>query len=134
MTMPSDKHRVRGSSDQGPPTIAAADGAKAAARQRPQPPAWRQAFNQAEVFVGRPLESLTNSPEAASILIVTGRLSRKVFRQVDAVASWGLHQLHLPSHRDLRELQRQMSAIQRQLSDVRAALDESARSTDGTRP
>ncbi len=94
----------------------------ASPRRRPEPPAWRQAFNHVEVVVGRPLESMTNSPEAAAILIVTDRLARGVFQQIDALASWGIHQLHLPSQRDVRMLQRQLSAIQRQLSDVQAEL------------
>lgn len=111
-------------------TTAPANGTTASPRARPEPPAWRQAFNHAEVFVGRPLESVTNSPEAAAIIIVTDRLARKAFRQVDALASWGIHQLHLPSHRDLRMLRRQLSAIQRQLSDVQAELYQLRSSND----
>jgi hypothetical protein len=76
---------------------------------------------------------VTNSPETAAALIVTDRLARKVFRQVDALASWAIHQLHLPSHRDLRMLRRQLSAIQRQLSDVQAELYKVRNSDDGPR-
>jgi hypothetical protein len=92
--------------------------------RKPEPPAWRQAFNRAETIVGRPLESMTNSPETAAIAVVADRLKRRAFRQIDALASWGIHQLHLPSHRDLRMLQRQLSAVQRQLSDVQTQLHQ----------
>jgi hypothetical protein len=99
--------------------------------RRPQPPAWRQAFNRAETLVGRPLESMTNSPQSAAIAVVTDRLKRQAFRQIDALASWGIHQLHLPSHRDLRMLQRQLSAVQRQLSDVQTQLYQASGSSNG---
>jgi hypothetical protein len=107
--------------------------ANATPTRKPGPPAWRQAFNQAEGFVGRPLESLTNSPEAATVAVVADRLRRRAFRQIDALASWGIHQLHLPSHRDLRMLQRQLGSVQRQLSEVQAQLHE-ARGSGGETP
>jgi hypothetical protein len=111
------------------------DGNKPSAPKRPAPPVWRQAFNQTEEFIGRPLESLTNSPQVAAAAVVADRLRRRAFRQVDALASWSIHQLHLPSHRDLRVLQRQLSAVQRQLSDVQAQLYQiggSGGDTDGS--
>ncbi|MEV0341413.1 hypothetical protein AB0H49_20520 [Nocardia sp. NPDC050713] len=122
MNTPLHGHTTAGTAHHEPGTTAPVTATVVAPRRRPEPPAWRQAFNQVEVFVGRPLESVTNSPEAAAILIVTDRLARGVFQQIDALASWGIHQLHLPSQRDVRMLQRQLSAIQRQLSDVHAEL------------
>jgi hypothetical protein len=133
MDTPRSGHTAQ-TRDNSARTTAPAKKARASQRKLAQPPAWRHAFNRAEVIVGRPLESVTNSPDAAAVLIITDRLTRKVFRQIDAFASWGIHQLHMPSHRDLRMLQRQLSAIQRQLSDVQATLYAAGINNDGPQP
>jgi hypothetical protein len=126
----SGKQNPRTRRLQSAPT-ATANAGKATKARKPEPPLWRQAFNQAEAIISRPLESMTNSPETAAIAVVADRLKRRAFRQIDALASWGIHQLHLPSHRDLRMLQRQLSAVQRQLSDVQTQLYEARGNSEG---
>ena len=87
------------------------------------PAAWRRLFDTVERAVGPPLERGATSSEFATGAAVVGRLRRSVGRRVDAAGSWALHQLSLPSHRDVRALRRQLTKVERELSALRRELD-----------
>jgi hypothetical protein len=84
----------------------------------------RTAVDTVEPAIGRPLERLTASREFAVTIAVARRLRRSLGQRVDAVASRTLHQAALPSHADVRRLQRQLAAIERQVSALQRELDE----------
>lgn len=90
----------------------------------PTPPSWRRAFDAVERMVAEPLERGTTSPEFATGAALVGRLRRTVGRRVDAVGSWALHQVALPSHADVRRLQRQLASVERELGALRRELDK----------
>lgn len=90
----------------------------------PAPPSWRQAFDAVERRVAAPLERGTTSSEFAAGAALVGRLRRAVGRRLDAAGSWALHQVALPSHADVRRLQRQLASVERELGALRRELDK----------
>jgi len=98
----------------------------------PSPPAplWRRAFNTLERAVGPPLERGATSSEFAVGLAVVRRLRRGAARRIDAAASYALHQVALPSHADVRCIQRQLAGVEREVAamrrDLEARLDRKA--------
>lgn len=92
-------------------------------------PAWRRAFDTVERAVAGPLERGSMSSEFAVGTAAAGRLRRSVGRRIDAAGSWALHQLALPSRRDVRGLQRQLANVERELGALRRQLDQ--RSSEG---
>lgn len=89
----------------------------------PASPSWRRAFDAVERRVASPLERSTTSSEFAAGAALVSRLRRSVGRRVDAVGSWALHQVALPSHADVRRLQRQLTSVERELGALRRDLD-----------
>lgn len=94
-----------------------------------EPPLWRRAFDSVESAVGPPLERSTTSSEFAAGAALLAQLRRGVGRRVDAVGSWALHLVSLPSHADLRRVHRQLAAVERELGALRRDLDR--RPVDG---
>lgn len=92
-------------------------------------PAWRRAFDTVERAVAGPLERGTMSSEFVMGAAAAGRLRRSIGRRIDGAGSWALHQLALPSRRDVRGLQRQLANVERELGALRRQLDQ--RSFDG---
>ena len=85
-------------------------------------PAWRKAFDGVERLLGEPLESATNSPDVQSALVTAGQLRRAVTSPVGRVASWGIHLVGLPSHRDVLALRRQLNEVQREVATLHREL------------
>lgn len=67
------------------------------------------------------------SSEFALSVAVARRLRRAAARRGDAAASWALHQVALPSHADLRRVQRQLAGVERELGALRRDLDFESR-------
>jgi hypothetical protein len=86
-------------------------------------PQWRRAFNTLERAIGSPLERGTTSSQFALGISVARRLRRGTARRLDAAASYALHQIALPSHADMRRLQRQLAGVERELGAIRRDLD-----------
>ena len=86
-------------------------------------PQWRRAFNTLERAIGSPLERGTTSSQFALGISVARRLRRGAARRLDAAASYTLHQIALPSHADMRRLQRQLAGVERELAAIRRDLD-----------
>lgn len=89
----------------------------------PEPPLWRRAFDAVESAVAPPLERGTTSSEFATGAVLAASLRRTVGQRVDAVGSWALHLLALPSHADVRRVQRQLANVERELGALRRDLD-----------
>jgi hypothetical protein len=87
------------------------------------PPLWRRAFDTLERAAGPPLERGTTSSQLARGMTVARRLRRGTARRLDAAASYALHQVALPSHADIRRLQRQLAGVERELGAIRRDLD-----------
>jgi hypothetical protein len=56
-------------------------------------------------------------------MTVARRLRRGTARRLDAAASYALHQVALPSHADIRRVQRQLAGVERELGAIRRDLD-----------
>lgn len=82
-------------------------------------PLWRRVFDDVEHRVGGPLASVTSSADfrAATIRIRDAR--RMVVKPVQAVASFGLHMVGLPSHSEVRRLRGELHEVQRELLAMR---------------
>jgi hypothetical protein len=92
--------------------------------KRPQaPPLWRRAFDTVERAVGSPLERGTTSSQFALGIAVARRLRRGTASRIDAAASYALHHVALPSHADIRRLQRHLASVERELGAIRRDLD-----------
>src|ERR1700754_5012283 len=90
---------------------------------RQTPPLWRRTFDKLERAAGPPLERGTTSSQFALGISVARRLRRGTARRLDAAASYALHQVALPSHADIRRLQRQLAGVERELGALRRDLD-----------
>ena len=88
------------------------------------PVAWRRFFDTVERGVGPPLERGATSSQFATGASIVGQLRRSVGRGMDAAGSWALHQLAMPSHADVRALQRQLAKVERELGALRRDLDK----------
>jgi hypothetical protein len=85
-------------------------------------PGWRRAFDTVERRIGGPIESAMNAPDLYSILAIARRTQRVVATRVDQLTSCALHQIGVPSARDIRRLRGQVSALQQELGALRREL------------
>lgn len=96
-------------------------------------PGWRRAFDRVERKLSPPLESAANAPQFHSLLVMGRRAQRAVGSRADRLASWALHQVGLPSWRDVRNLRRQIGALQQEVGALRRELADPARTEDRRR-
>jgi len=94
-------------------------------------PLWRQAFDGVERRLSPPLTTVTSSTDLVAAVQRLQQLQRSVSTAADLLASAVLHVAGLPSHADVRALERQISALQREVVAVRRDVLEASRDRDG---
>ena len=87
-------------------------------------PAWLRAVLRAERTVGGPLTRVSNSQEAADVMLVLARGARFGLEATERVRGAVVHALDLPSHRDLQLLDAKVERLQRALDDLAAEREE----------
>jgi hypothetical protein len=93
---------------------------------------WRKAFDGVERRVGPPLTSVTSSPDLLSTLQHLLSLRRKVSVVADVVTSQVLHVVGLPSHADLRALERHLTDLEREVVALRRNVLGAERDRNGS--
>ena len=86
---------------------------------RADSPLWRRVFDDVERRVGGPLSSVTSSADFQAAALRVRGARRAVVKPVQAVASFGLHLVGLPSNSEVSQLRRELHLVQRELSAVR---------------
>jgi len=84
-------------------------------------------FDQLERVIGSHLEAGVERNEFQDLVAMAVKTRAKLDAIGDEVATWALHQLHLPAHRDIRQLSEQMNRIERRVRDLDARLARSSR-------
>jgi hypothetical protein len=96
-------------------------------------PLWRHAVDRVERRVAPPLTSVTSSPDLLATLQYLLRLQRTLTGTAGLLVSHVLHVAGLPSHEDMRALERQISALQREVVALRRnVLDAERDRQEGT--
>lgn len=84
-------------------------------------------FDQVERAIGSRLEAGVERGEFQDLVALAVKARAQLTDKTDQLASWVLHQLHMPSHRDIRDLNEQMNRVERRVRDIDARLTRSRR-------
>jgi hypothetical protein len=92
---------------------------------------WRSLFDQIEREIGSRLEAGVERNEFQDFVALAVKARAQLDALGDDVATWALHQLHLPAHRDIKQLSEQITRMERRIRDLDARM---ARSNRGRAP
>jgi hypothetical protein len=81
-------------------------------------PLWRQAVDELDRRVSRPIESGTRSDVFLDALALGWRLRGRLQREAERQSRRALHLLNLPAASDVRRLSEQVGALQRQVREL----------------
>ncbi len=91
-------------------------------------PRWLQAVLWAEGRVAKPLNRISNSPQAADVMLAVADGRRLLTAVTERVRSGAVHVLALPTQRDVEMLEAKVERLQRTLDEMTAeARDASPR-------
>lgn len=93
-------------------------------------PPWRRLFDRVEAAIGRPLEDALDDPRVNEMLVRGLEKSRHGGRRWRGAAAAVLHLYNLPSHSDIRRLERRLGAMEKQLLEISDAVERLAKSIE----
>jgi polyhydroxyalkanoate synthesis regulator phasin len=81
-------------------------------------PLWRQAVDEVDRRISRPVEAGTRSDAFLDALALGWRLRGRLQREAERQSRRALHMLNLPTASDVRRLSEQVGALQRQVREL----------------
>ena len=81
-------------------------------------PLWRQAIDEVDSRVSRPIESGARSDVFLGALALGWRLRGRLQREAERQSRRALHLLNLPAASDVRRLSEQVGALQREVREL----------------
>jgi hypothetical protein len=86
-------------------------------------PAWRRLFDRVERTIGEPLERVTADARFAELLLLVLETWNAFARMGRSMSTEVFHLVNLPTHDDLRRLERRLGGLQKQLLDLTATIE-----------
>jgi hypothetical protein len=86
-------------------------------------PSWRRVFDAVERTIGEPLERIAADRRFSEALLVGLEISNALAGMGRRASSQAFHMVNLPTHSDIRRLERRLGAVEGQLVAIAAALE-----------
>jgi hypothetical protein len=94
-------------------------------------PPWRQAIEQYERSIGKPLEDFVKSDEFAEMAAKAAKGQAQVQRELASSTTDWLHSMNLPAASDIAELRAEVRELRAEVQALRAELAPPAKATSG---
>ena len=104
------------------------------AKQPPQNPMWRRAFDAVEQPARQKIEAAVGTQEFARVAMTLLSAWTTVGKTGRAATTRMLHVANIPAYTDLRRISRQLGALEGKVDKLAADLEELNRRLDGSSP